>query len=116
MGDNLRNLPTLTHSADARPGVASRLKKYALVVANHTAKHTGVGIVCAVAYFDPYVFSPLDSQHGFLIFLDHSGNCGVDLQAGSQFGYKLLFILLLAGIFAVFLQASLGIFRPNHNW
>jgi metal iron transporter len=32
------------------------------------------------------------------------GNWGVDLQAGSQFGYKLLFIVLLAGLFAVFLQ------------
>lgn len=33
-----------------------------------------------------------------------SGNWGVDLQAGSMFGYKLLFIVLLSGIFAVFLQ------------
>ena len=32
------------------------------------------------------------------------GNWGVDLQAGSQYGYKLLFVVLLAGIFAVFLQ------------
>lgn len=32
------------------------------------------------------------------------GNWGVDLQAGSVYGYKLLFIVLLAGIFAVFLQ------------
>ena len=33
-----------------------------------------------------------------------SGNWGVDLQAGSQYGYKLLFVVLLSGIFAVFLQ------------
>ena len=32
------------------------------------------------------------------------GNWGVDLQAGSEFGYKLLFVVLLSGIFAVFLQ------------
>ncbi|KAJ2932492.1 hypothetical protein H1R20_g4618, partial [Candolleomyces eurysporus] len=51
----------------------------------HFKKHCGIGIVCAVAYFDP-------------------GNWGVDLQAGSQFGYRLLFIVLLAGLFAVFLQ------------
>lgn len=37
----------------------------------------------------------------------HSGNWGVDLQAGSQFGYRLLFVVLLAGLFAVFLQVRL---------
>ncbi|KAG6811361.1 hypothetical protein H0H92_007790 [Tricholoma furcatifolium] len=52
---------------------------------HHLKRHTGVGIVCAVAYFDP-------------------GNWGVDLQAGSQYGYSLLFIVLLSGLFAVFLQ------------
>lgn len=32
-------------------------------VVNHVKKHMGVGIVCAVAYFDPYVsFSPLSSM------------------------------------------------------
>jgi hypothetical protein len=36
-----------------------------------------------------------------------SGNWGVDLQAGSQFGYRLLFVVLLAGLFAVFLQVRL---------
>ncbi|EEB91107.1 hypothetical protein MPER_10590, partial [Moniliophthora perniciosa FA553] len=51
----------------------------------HVRKHTGVGLVCAVAYFDP-------------------GNWGVDLQAGSQYGYRLLFVVLLAGLFAVFFQ------------
>ncbi|KAI0354647.1 natural resistance-associated macrophage protein [Trametes cingulata] len=63
-----------------------RAKKYALVVAQHVTKHTGVGIVCAVAYFDP-------------------GNWGVDLQAGSEFGYKLLFVVLLAGVFAIVVQS-----------
>lgn len=28
----------------------------------------------------------------------------MDLQAGSEFGYRLLFVVLLAGVFAVFLQ------------
>ncbi|KAJ3500259.1 hypothetical protein NLJ89_g9878 [Agrocybe chaxingu] len=64
---------------------ASRLRNAGWLVLHHAKKHTGVGIVCAVAYFDP-------------------GNWGVDLQAGSQFGYRLLFIVLLAGLFAVFLQ------------
>ncbi|KAF8906679.1 putative transporter of the NRAMP family [Mucidula mucida] len=64
-----------------------RAKRTALLVLHHAKKHTGVGIVCAVAYFDP-------------------GNWGVDLQAGSQFGYRLLFVVLLAGIFAIFFQVS----------
>ncbi|KAK0447836.1 putative transporter of the NRAMP family [Desarmillaria tabescens] len=51
----------------------------------HGKKHTGVGLVCAVAYFDP-------------------GNWGVDLQAGSSYGYRLLFVVLLSGLFAVFFQ------------
>ncbi|KAK0200834.1 natural resistance-associated macrophage protein [Desarmillaria ectypa] len=50
----------------------------------HGKKHTGVGLICAVAYFDP-------------------GNWGVDLQAGSSFGYRLLFVVL-SGMFAVFFQ------------
>ena len=36
-----------------------------------------------------------------------SGNWGVDLQAGSEFGYKLLFIVLLAGVFAIVMQVRL---------
>ena len=39
--------------------------------------------------------------------LSSSGNWGVDLQAGSEYGYKLLFIVLLAGLFAVLLQVRL---------
>ncbi|KAF8645422.1 hypothetical protein AX16_007825 [Volvariella volvacea WC 439] len=64
---------------------SQRLQAAAHKLFHHAMKHTGVGIVCAVAYFDP-------------------GNWGVDLQAGSQFGYRLLFVVLLAGLFAVFLQ------------
>ena len=33
----------------------------------------------------------------------------MDLQAGSQYGYKLLFVVLLSGIFAVFLQVRVFI-------
>lgn len=62
-----------------------RLHHAGWTVFRHAQKHTGVGIVCSVAYFDP-------------------GNWGVDLQAGSQYGYKLLFVVLLAGLFAAFLQ------------
>ncbi|KAL5534599.1 hypothetical protein ACEPAG_1062 [Sanghuangporus baumii] len=52
---------------------------------HHMKHHFGIGIVCAVAYFDP-------------------GNWSTDLQAGSEFGYKLLFVVLLAGLGAVVLQ------------
>lgn len=75
------------------------------VVALHLSKHTGVGFVCAVAYFDPSVIS----IPRFMLPSDKtlSGNWGVDLQAGSEYGYKLLFVVLLAGIFAVLLQVRL---------
>lgn len=53
---------------------------------HHVRKHVGVGIVCAVAYFDP-------------------GNWSVDFQAGSNFGYRpMLFVLLMAGLGAMILQ------------
>ncbi|KAF9062045.1 smf Mn2+ and Fe2+ transporter [Rhodocollybia butyracea] len=55
------------------------------VAIHHVRKHVGVGLVCSIAYFDP-------------------GNWGVDLQAGSLFGYHLLFVVLVSGIIAVFLQ------------
>ncbi|KAG1813170.1 smf Mn2+ and Fe2+ transporter [Suillus subaureus] len=77
---DLRGGPTTTkkHWID-------RLHRVGWTIFHHAQKHTGVGIVCSVAYFDP-------------------GNWGVDLQAGSQYGYKLLFIVLLSGLFAAFLQ------------
>ncbi|KAF8845983.1 smf Mn2+ and Fe2+ transporter [Paxillus ammoniavirescens] len=71
----------------------SKLHDIGWRVYHHATKHSGVGIICSVAYFDP-------------------GNWGVDLQAGSQYGYSLLFFVLLAGIFATFLQvlaARLGV-------
>ena len=45
----------------------------------------GPGLIAAVAYCDP-------------------GNWATDMEAGSRFGYKLLFIVLLSGLFAVLLQ------------
>lgn len=73
----------------------------------HVSKHVGVGIICSVAYFDPYVpFScPLSPQSSSVAFTSR-GNWGVDLQAGSDFGYKLLFVVLLSGVFAVILQVT----------
>ncbi|KAG8756401.1 hypothetical protein FRC11_005364 [Ceratobasidium sp. 423] len=61
------------------------IKSTSLVVLEHLKHHVGPGILASIAYFDP-------------------GNWAVDLQAGSQFGYKLLFVILLAGLGAVLLQ------------
>jgi metal iron transporter len=73
----------------------------------HITKHVGVGIICAVAYFDPYVYLFLCFLlQGPYPFFVPSGNWAVDLQAGSEFGYKLLFVVLLSGLFAVILQVS----------
>lgn len=59
------------------------------------ARYIGPGITMSVAYCDP-------------------GNWATDLQAGSQFGYPLLFVILLTGIFGIILQVlslRLGIVR-----
>ncbi|TFK42220.1 natural resistance-associated macrophage protein-domain-containing protein [Crucibulum laeve] len=85
MSASAPTIPNAREPSSRQVGVAQRLKSFANDMIYHVKKHTGVGIVCAVAYFDP-------------------GNWGVDLQAGSQFGYRLLFVVLLAGLFAVFLQ------------
>ena len=43
----------------------SRLKSVAWTVFNHARKHTGVGIVCSVAYFDPCVFVALKYKYTY---------------------------------------------------
>ncbi len=47
----------------------------------------GMGLLVAVGYMDP-------------------GNWATDIQAGSQFGYQLLFIILISNLFAIFLQSQ----------
>ncbi|KAL2917871.1 Manganese transporter smf1 [Polyrhizophydium stewartii] len=47
----------------------------------------GPGYLVAIGYFDP-------------------GNWATDLSAGSQFGYKLLFIILLSNLMAIVLQST----------
>ncbi|KAH9973228.1 natural resistance-associated macrophage protein-domain-containing protein [Lactifluus volemus] len=78
--------PSMDSAPLNEPRPAGPAGKWAKRVWIHLTKHVGIGIICSVAYFDP-------------------GNWSVDLQGGSQFGYKLLFIVLLSGIFAVILQA-----------
>lgn len=71
-------------------------------------KHVGVGIVCAVAYFDPYVLcipSVAGIPNSLTLMPFARGNWSVDLQAGSNFGYRpMLFVLLMAGLGAIVLQ------------
>lgn len=75
------------HQGNDNKKCQSRLARGVRTVFRHVKHHAGVGIVCSVAYFDP-------------------GNWSVDLQAGSEFGYRpLLFIVLLAGLGAIVLQS-----------
>ena len=96
--------PPQVEAKQSKWQVKRKLRKAYDVVTLHLSKHTGVGFVCAVAYFDPYVCLFLVPVRCLTL---SSGNWGVDLQAGSEYGYKLLFIVLLAGIFAVLLQVWL---------
>lgn len=64
-------------------GTGAKTGKDFLVV--HVTRHVGPGVLASIAYFDP-------------------GNWSVDLQAGSQYGYKLLSVVLLAGLGAILLQ------------
>ncbi|KAH9487086.1 Iron transporter SMF3 [Psilocybe cubensis] len=74
--------PPRSQSSTAR----SRLVQGARTLGHHIKRHVGVGIICSVAYFDP-------------------GNWSVDLQAGSNFGYRpMLFVILVAGLGAIVLQ------------
>ncbi|KAG8689355.1 hypothetical protein FRC09_012454 [Ceratobasidium sp. 395] len=87
--DELRVGNEPTQSAVPQPSKLQRFKAWSksskdfLVV--HVTRHVGPGVLASIAYFDP-------------------GNWSVDLQAGSQYGYKLLFVVLLAGLGAILLQ------------
>jgi hypothetical protein len=75
----------------------------------HITKHVGVGIICAVAYFDPYVSL-------FLLLLPASGShthSFVPVEIGPSIYKQVqnlatssLFVVLLSGLFAVILQVS----------
>lgn len=57
----------------------------AMTIAKRHGAFVGPGIIASVGYTDP-------------------GNWVTDLAAGSQFGYKLLFVVLMSGLFGIFLQ------------
>ncbi|KAF9015016.1 natural resistance-associated macrophage protein-domain-containing protein [Cyathus striatus] len=78
-----------TNQLDVPPSPAkptSKMRSAMNAVFVHLKNHVGMGIICSVAYFDP-------------------GNWSVDLQAGSDFGYRpMLFVILLAGLGAIVVQ------------
>ncbi|KAI8377869.1 natural resistance-associated macrophage protein-domain-containing protein [Radiomyces spectabilis] len=63
------------------PNIFGRVASYLRVL----MKFIGPGFMIAVGYFDP-------------------GNWATDMEGGSRFGYRLLFIILLSNIIAIFLQ------------
>ena len=76
---------------------------------HHFKKHVGVGIICSVAYFDPYAIH-LNVEIRFWTYIQIRGNWSVDLQAGSTFGYRpMLFVIPLTGLGAILFQVSLKI-------
>ncbi|KAL1591715.1 NRAMP-like transporter smf-3 [Paraconiothyrium brasiliense] len=67
-------------------GGSERAGKKVLAVLRKYAKFVGPGFMVAVAYIDP-------------------GNYATDVAAGASFRFKLLFIVLMSNIFAIFLQS-----------
>ncbi|KAK4677056.1 NRAMP-like transporter smf-3 [Podospora pseudoanserina] len=74
--------PTTITTTSSFKSKMSNLKKTVVTF----AKFVGPGFMVAVAYIDP-------------------GNYATDIAAGSSYQFKLLFIVLLSNIFAIFLQA-----------
>ncbi|WVQ73677.1 hypothetical protein IAR50_003257 [Cryptococcus sp. DSM 104548] len=80
------HIPSQTPQAQQRRAWYKRLsfQKSKKVFWRHL-QFVGPGLVSSVAYIDP-------------------GNWATDLEAGAEYGYKLLFVVLLAGLAAVVLQ------------
>eukprot|EP01117_Protostelium_nocturnum_P018666 TRINITY_DN7850_c0_g1_i1.p1 TRINITY_DN7850_c0_g1~~TRINITY_DN7850_c0_g1_i1.p1 ORF type:complete len:563 (+),score=182.94 TRINITY_DN7850_c0_g1_i1:89-1777(+) len=74
--------PTL----DPEATLPEKIKFHVKTKSKQLISYIGPGLVVSVAYMDP-------------------GNYGTDLAAGSQFGYDLLFVVLLSSIIACFLQS-----------
>ncbi|OCF34616.1 metal iron transporter [Kwoniella heveanensis BCC8398] len=70
--------------ADTDVSIQPWLKRWSYYIWRHL-HFVGPGLVSSVAYIDP-------------------GNWATDLEAGAKYGYKLLFVVFLAGLAAVVLQ------------
>ncbi|KAH9929792.1 natural resistance-associated macrophage protein-domain-containing protein [Fomitopsis serialis] len=99
---------SITASSGSSPAAAQpsgtsfsqRLGSTAAKVGKNVVRHSGAGIVCAVAYFDP-------------------GNWSVDLHAGSRFGFALLFSVMQASFIAIQMQGlatRLGCYTLFWRW
>lgn len=95
------------------------------VVLRKYAKFVGPGFMVAVAYIDPGTLSaatclskfqpfenpdltpPLFSCFSFnvTLLICSTGNYATDVAAGASFRFKLLFIVLMSNVFAIFLQS-----------
>lgn len=93
-----------THISRAKRRVVSGFR----TSVHHFKKHVGVGIICSVAYFDPYaIHLNVGNRCWTYIYIYYRGNWSVDLQAGSSFGYRpMLFVILLTGLGAILFQVS----------
>lgn len=71
------------------------------------AKFIGPGFMVSVAYIDPGTISHRSSSYDFesLLLMYRTGNYATDVAAGASFRYKLLFVILMSNIFAIFLQS-----------
>jgi len=97
----LNDDPPQQYALRARQGASKSLRTFV----HHVKRHVGVGIICSVAYFDPYVVQKFPCL--FSDILGRRGNWSVDLEAGSKFGYRpMLFVILMAGLGAIVLQVS----------
>ena len=63
---------------------ASRFKTAGKTISQHVRKHTGVGIVCAVAYFDPLVISFFLANVNAETNLSSTGEIGVSISKLDQ--------------------------------
>lgn len=72
------------HQQSKRPWIGNLWQSLVDTMVRHVS-FVGPGLIASVAYCDP-------------------GNWATDMEAGSRFGYHLLFTVLLSGLFAVLLQ------------
>jgi metal iron transporter len=69
------------------------------------AKFVGPGFLVSVAYIDPGTFVAFESSTWSIDAYYLVGNYATDVAAGASYRYRLLFVVLLSNIFAIFLQS-----------
>ncbi|KAK8214845.1 NRAMP-like transporter smf-3 [Zalaria obscura] len=84
-GDGADSLSTTPRDSGRRPGKAMRVLGRTREILVKYAKFIGPGFLVSVAYIDP-------------------GNYATDVAAGASYRFRLLFMILVSNIFAIFLQ------------